>query len=253
MSILLSDEEIEDRYFLRGRMEILNVLNDVIYRRESVTVNFNGGKDFFLTRLLEARHDALIFDLSGDVKANQRLPESPGCIFVVHLNGIHIQFSGSQAHRFSWGGSDAFWVPLPERIVRRQRRESYRILLPVTTPLMAKLFSDEGILLDECPLHDLSVGGIGITINEGLYLELGQTIARLNLALPKQRAINCSAEVRHVTQLAGRHSGMRHRVGLRFTDLAPAMGVAIQRYITRVEHERRGLIPEAGDGAKRRS
>jgi len=253
MSILLSDDEIEDRYFLRGRMEILNVLNDVIYRRESVTVNFNAGKDFFLTRLLEARHDALIFDLSGDVKANQRLPESPGCIFVAHLNGIHIQFSGSQAQRFSWGGSDAFWVPLPERIIRRQRRESYRILLPVTKPVMVKLFSDEGIVLDECPLHDLSVGGIGVTINEGLYLELGQSIARVNLTLPKQRAINCSAEVRHVTQLTARHSGMRHRVGLRFTDLAPAMGVAIQRYITRVEHERRGLIPETDDRGRRRS
>lgn len=56
-----------------------------------------------------------------------------------------------------------------------------------------------------------------------------------------------------MTPLAGRHSGTRHRVGLHFTDLAPAMGVAIQRYITRVEHERRGLIPEAGDGRKRRS
>jgi c-di-GMP-binding flagellar brake protein YcgR len=204
MSVSLSDEEIEDRYFLRGRMEILNVLNDVIYRRESVMVNFNGGKDFFLTRLLEARHDALIFDLSGDVKANQRLPESPGCIFVVHLNGIHIQFSGSQARRFSWGGSDAFWVPLPERIIRRQRRESYRILLPVTKPLMVKLFSDDGILLDECPLHDLSVGGIGVTINEGLSLEPGQTIARVNLTLSKQRAINCAAEVRHVSHCASR-------------------------------------------------
>ena len=180
MSILLSDDEIEDRYFLRGRMEILNVLNDVIYRRESVTVNFNAGKDFFLTRLLEARHDALIFDLSGDVKANQRLSESPGCIFVAHLNGIHIQFSGTQAHRFSWGGSDAFWVPLPERIVRRQRRESYRILLPVAKPFLVKLFSDKGAILGDCTLHDVSVGGIGITVDERLHLALGQTIARVN-------------------------------------------------------------------------
>lgn len=251
MSILLSDDDIEDRYFLRGRMEILNVLNEVIYRRESVTVNFNAGKDFFLTRLLEARHDALIFDLSGDVKANQRLPESPSCIFVVRLNGIHIQFSGSRACRFSWGGSDAFWVPLPERIVRRQRRESYRILLPVVNPVLVKIFSSEGGMLGDCPLHDLSVGGIGITVDERLHIELGQTIARLNFILSKQRPINCSAEVRHVTHLISRQNGARDRVGLRFLELAPAMAVAIQRYITRVEHERRGLIPEAGDGGKR--
>ena len=183
MSVLLSDDEIEERYFLRGRMEILNVLNDLIYRRESVTLNFNSGKDFFLTRLLEARHDALIFDLSGDVKANQRLPESLRCVFVAQLNGIHIQFAGSQAHRFSWGGSDAFWVPLPERIVRRQRRESYRILLPVTKPVMVKLFSEQGVMLADCPLRDLSVSGIGLTANERLQLEVGETIARLQLPL----------------------------------------------------------------------
>lgn len=251
MTVLLSDEEIEDRYFLLGRMEILSVLNDVIYRREPVTVNFNSGRDSFLTTLLEARHDALIFDLSGDVKANQRLPESASCVFVLHLNGIHIQFSGRQAHRFSWGGSDAFWVPLPERIVRRQRRESYRILLPVARPLMVKLFSDEGLIQGDYPLHDLSVGGIGITVKQRLRLELGQTIARVNLALPKQRAINCAAVVCHVTHIGDRQSGAHYRVGLSFADLSPAMGVAIQRYITRIEHERRGLAPETGTGGKR--
>ncbi|WP_164931933.1 flagellar brake protein [Janthinobacterium sp. 17J80-10] len=237
----LSDDQIEDRYFLRGRMEILSVLNDLIHYREPVTVYFNGGRDFFQTILLEARADALVFDLSGDPEANRRLPASSTCLFVSHLNGIRVQFIGAQPERLSWGGSEAFRVPLPERLVRVQRRESYRILLPVAKPLMARLFAEDNGAVGEWPAHDLSVGGVGLAVIGQPPVEAGQVIARLALKLPLPVTIDCAAQVRHVTQIAERQEGDRYRIGLSFVDLAPAASVAIQRYITRIEHERRGL------------
>lgn len=236
----LSDDEIEDRYFLRGRMEILSVLNELILRREPVTVYFNGGRDFFQTTLLEARPEALIFDLSGDAFINKRLPASSSCIFVSSINGIRVQFAGSQPGCFSWGGSDAFWVPLPERVVRVQRRESYRILLPVAKPLMVKLFTGDGGALEEWPAHDLSVGGLGFSTVGAPRLEVEQEIARLKLALTAQIFIDCATQVRHITPMGERPDGVRYRIGVSFIDLAPATAVAIQRFITRIEHQRRG-------------
>lgn len=237
----LSDDEIEDRYFLLGRMEILSVLNDLIHFREPVTVYFNGGRDFFQTILLEARADALVFDLSGDPEANRHLPASSTCLFVSHLNGIRVQFLGTQPVRFSWGGSDAFCVPLPERLVRVQRRESYRILLPVARPLVARLYAEDDSAIGEWPAHDLSVGGLGLALVGLPPFEAGQAIARLVLTLPLPVTIDCAAQVRHITQTAERQEGNRYRIGLSFVDLAPAASVAIQRYITRIEHQRRGL------------
>lgn len=237
----LSDDEIEDRYLLRGRMEILSVLNDLIHYREPVTVYFNGGRDFFQTTLLEARANALVFDLSGDPDANRRLPASSTCVFVAHLDGIRVQFLGAQPGRFSWGGSDAFWVPLPERVVRVQRRESYRILLPVAKPLMARLLADDESAIGEWPAHDLSVSGLGLAAVGQPPVEQGQLIARLTMTLPWPVTIDCAAQVRHVTQIAERPEGKRYRIGLSFIELAPAAAVAIQRFITRIEHQRRGL------------
>jgi hypothetical protein len=236
----LSDDEIEDRYFLRGRMEILSVLNELILRREPVTVYFNGGRDFFQTTLLEARADALVFDLSGDPVINKRLPASSSCIFVSSINGIRVQYAGGQVGKFSWGGSDAFWVPLPERMVRVQRRESYRILLPVAKPLMLKLFANDKQVIGEWPAHDLSVGGLGFTTIGMPPVEVEQEIPRLRLPLPGQILVECVAQVRHVTPMSERLDGGRYRVGVCFTDLAPATAVAIQRFITIVEHQRRG-------------
>lgn len=240
----LSDDEIEDRYFLLGRMEILSVLNDLIHRRTPVTVHYNGGRDFFITTLLEARPEALIFDLGGDDKANDRLPLSPGSVFVAYLDGIRVQFSGAQARRFSWGGSDAFWVPLPERVVRVQRRESFRILLPVAQPLMVALYNGSDKLIGEWPTHDLSVGGLALTTLGQPHFKPMQPIARLVFQLPlaKRQAIDCPAMVRHVTPLSDRMGSARYRVGLSFSRLPLATAVAVQRCIIRIEHDRRNLV-----------
>ncbi len=241
MTASLSDDEIEDRYFLRGRMEIISVLNDLIHRREQITVHFNSGRDFFMTTVLEARQDALVFDISGDAKINQRLSQSSGCVFVARLNGIRVQFVVTQPERFSWGGSDAYIVPLPERIVRMQRRESYRITLPVTKPLIVKFYAADGIGLGEFATHNLSVGGLGIAAVGRTALELSEKIARARVLLTKQRSVDCDAVVRHTTVLAERANESHYRIGVAFSDLPSSMGVMIQRYITKTEHERANL------------
>lgn len=242
MSVGLSDEEIEDRFYLLGRMEILRLLNDLIHRREPVTVNFNGGRESLLTILLEARPEALIFDLGGDDRANQNLPKSRNCIFVARPDGIRVQFSGGKPNRFSWGDRDAFWIPLPERVVRMQRRESFRILLPVAKPLTVRLLGEGGENWGEWPVHDLSVGGAGINVLGEQGMEPGMTIPRLVLFLPNHGAVDCAALVRHVSRLAGSDfNSTRYRVGVAFQGLPRSMEVAIQRCIIDIEHERRRL------------
>lgn len=239
----LSDDEIEDRYFLLGQMEILSVLNDLIHRRAPTTIYFNGGRDFFITTLLEARPEALIFDYGGDEKANQNLPYSANCVFVSHLDGIRVQFSGGPPRSFSWGGSNAFWIPLPERVVRVQRRESYRVQLPIAHPLMVALYGHDQKLLGEWPTHDLSVGGLGFNVTGTPNFKPLNHLPRLVFQLPvqKRQAIDCPAVVRHVTQLSEQHGRTRWRVGVSFSRLPLATAVMIQRYIIWVEHERRNL------------
>jgi c-di-GMP-binding flagellar brake protein YcgR len=205
-----------------------------------VTVYFNGGRDFLLTTLLEARSDGFIFDPSGDLKANMRLPASRTSVFVARLNGIRVQFSVKQAHPFSWGGSDAFLAPLPERVVRLQRRESYRILLPVAKPLMVKFYSADGLIMADWASHDLGVTGLGISVPRMPRIQVDEEIARVKLPLTKQHVVECAAIVRHVTPL-GERTRAQYRVGVSFSNLPPATGVMIQRYITRIEHERRNL------------
>ncbi|CAN5724624.1 flagellar brake protein [soil metagenome] len=241
MSASLTNEEIEDRYFLLGRMEILNVLNDLIHRREPVSVYFNGGKDFILTLLLEARSDALIFDLGGDERTNKLLEKSASCVFIASPDGIRVQFSGLEPERFSWGDSDAFWVPLPERLVRLQRRECYRNVLPVINALKVTLSDQSGASLGDWALHDLSVGGFGASVAGEPRCKIGDTLAHVMIALSDKTKLDCSGIVRHISSI-DRHGSGRYRVGVEFMQLPHKMEVAIQRYIIKIEYERRKLL-----------
>jgi flagellar brake protein len=242
MDLTLQDEEFDDRYFLRGRMEILNCLNDVIRYRENVTVYFNQGKSHLLTTLLEAGVDHLLFDLGGEESANRRLERAQGCVMVAMHHGIRIQFSTQEVpQRFSWGGTEAFSIPLPEKIVRLQRREAYRVALAVSKPVMARVTGDDGILLCELPIHDLSVGGIGMNAIGNTNLNVGDEI-EVSFSLAKGKPMHCRAQVRHITTMgrSGRQANLR--VGLSFVDFPIALSAKVQRYILQVEREREALV-----------
>ncbi|NEX59613.1 flagellar brake protein [Noviherbaspirillum galbum] len=243
MDLSQNDSEIEDRFFLLGRMEIINCLNDLIRQREPLTVYFNQGKDFILTTLLEAGAEHVLFDLGGDPRANRRLESSTGnCVMVAVQNGIRIQFSVPQApRRFSWGGADAFEVPLPARIVRMQRRESYRVTLPVKKPVMAKITNDSGVLICELPIHDLSVGGAGLNAVDQSALAEGDEVD-ISFPLGEGQVIRNRAKVRHVTQVGSTGSHPLLRVGLCFLRLPVASSARLQRFILQVEHQRSALV-----------
>ena len=238
----LNIDAVEDRFLVRGRMEILNVFNDLIHRCEPVTVVFGDAAERLPTRLLEAHGNALIFEPGPDGAANARLLKESNCSFIASPDGIRVQFTAGQAKRISWGGSRAFYVPLPECVIRVQRQESYRILVAPEQPPIVCLFSDEGIALGEWPLRDLSVGGLGITIHGQSPLARCKTVARISFSLPQHGSIECPVTLRHATGANAEESNPPYRIGLMFSALPSEMGVAIQRYIIEQEQQRRSRM-----------
>jgi len=238
----LSNDENDDRFSVQGRMEILNVLNDLIHRREPVSVTFGDG-DAFHTTLLEVRKNTLIFAMSPDQDVNQAFLRTHACSFLARPDGICVQFTGGRVRRISWGGG-ALSMPLPERLVRLQRQESFRILIPPQQAVKARLFSIDGTSLGEWPVHDLSVGGLGVTVDEPSSAALGQRIASVSLLLPERGEIACAVSLRHATDLAQDEGNSPHRIGVAFSDLSAEARAVIQRYIIDLEYERRRLAME---------
>ncbi|MBC3920446.1 flagellar brake protein [Undibacterium sp. CY18W] len=243
MSASYSNDEIEDKFFLLGQREILGALNELAHRREPVTVYFNDGKQFIVTMILSARSDGLVFDVGGDAGSNKRLEQAKTCVFLAFPDGIRVQFSGVDPQPFTWGDQDAFWVPIPKRVVRMQRREYFRNQLPIIDPLMVKLYDDKGQMIANWPIYDLSVGGLSVQLTGAPELKLQDRVAKMLIVLGARNIVHCEGVVRHITSLDRTTSG-KHRVGLSFQKLPHDMDVAIQKHINQLEYERRKLLPK---------
>ena len=241
MSASLTDQEIEDRFFLFGQVEILSVLNELSHRREPVSVYFNGGQNFILTVILSARPDGLVFDLGGDPKMNHQLEKVNSCVFMAFPDGIRVQFTGLDPQRFMWGEDEAFWVPIPERIIRLQRREFYRNLLPISQDIRAKLHNANGEMIANWRIHDLSVGGFGVVVEGEPPLRLGETIAQVWINLSPKVHVHCPVSVQHITFIERTKLG-KFQIGFRFQNLSHAMDIAIQKTILQIEYERHRLL-----------
>lgn len=241
MSASLSNDEIEDKYFLLSQVEILSILNELAHRREGITLYFDGGQHFILTAILSARPEGLVFDLGGDPKSNRLLEKAKQCVFIAKPDGIRVQFTGQNPQRFQWGEDDAFWVPLPDRVVRLQRRESYRIIVPGSSRIRVKLSDSDAKLIADWPIHDLSVSGFGILVDHPPAFAVGDEICQVWISLPNNVNLHCPAIVRHISFLGQARSG-KYQIGFSLVNLPHNMDVAIQKTILNIEYERHRLL-----------
>lgn len=239
-------EDEDERFFLTGPTEIAFALNDLIHRGERVTINFADGAEQILTILLEVdrRAGTLVFDRGGSEKANSRLLGSPRNIFIAKPDGIKVQFVTGEVSGATFNGRDAFATALPERMVRLQRRESFRVTTPIGRPLLCYLGLVNGEPLN-LPLHDISVCGAGLTLSDKAPLfEVGKRLDAVRIDLPEHGEVRCKATVRHVTPAGNVRGKPVFLVGLRFDELPHASQARIQRYIVDLERARRSTQPD---------
>ncbi|MBI1890784.1 MAG: flagellar brake protein [Burkholderiales bacterium] len=239
-------DKIDERFFVHGRMEILDILTDLVFRDEPITVCFNGGGERRETRLLDARERMFVFDCDDAPETNQRLSESSRCVFSAFPDGIRVQFAATQISPIPWDDKIVFCAALPDRLARLQRQESFRVhFKPENAPLV-RLFSADGVKLGQWPLHDISTDGLAITTDVADPLVFAQTIGGVAVTLPADYGdVDCGIALRHATVLNKEISGYSHRIGMKFSNLPIDMRASIQRYIIQSEYEKRRT--EAGN------
>lgn len=240
----LSEAEIEERFHITGQTAIRFMLAAFVRERESFSVQFGGGQEMFLTTLLavDAESGRLILDCSGSAESNRRFLDSERNVFVGRPGGIQVHFSTGAASEIDFEGAKAFSVKLPALLVRLQRREYFRIETPRVRPLEFFARLPDGGLLN-LPVHDVSVSGIALTAPSlPAGLEVGMLLGNSRFRLPEEtHDLFFSASVRHLSELEARSGNRQWRLGLQFEKMPVSDANRIQRYIVRIEHERREL------------
>ena len=240
MKIELISSEDRGRYLVTHHRDIVRYLKEVQENKNLVAIYGENGRDFVLSTLLsvDEKKGHLLLEQGVDAVMNAMLLGSRHCTFATTHDQVHIQFSSGRIEAASFGKDPAFRVPIPAEILRLQRREYYRLVTSVVNPVKCLLNTDSGLM--ETVVVDISIGGVGVlAYQEEGRLKAGEVYHGCRIALPGTGEFALSLSVRTTFDITLKNGRLTHRAGCQFIDLPPSVETAIQRYIIRVERERR--------------
>jgi c-di-GMP-binding flagellar brake protein YcgR len=234
------------KYLIHSKKEIQHILRAVMQQNELVSAHFDHGKHFMLTAILavDPERDALILDYGPEEVLNRRILESDKILFVTSQDRVKVQFAADRIEATRFGDRPAFQVKLPASLLKLQRREYYRLDTPIAKPLKC-IVPLEGGLKVELPIVDISIGGIGVVVRVDEFVpRSGAVFQGCRFDLPDIGTIVTALETRTVFDVVVKGGVETRRVGFQFVNLPNNMQSMVQRYIVKLERERRALLAD---------
>lgn len=240
---VILEPEAFSQYLLHSANEILFVLRSMVKDGSRITVYFNEGKDFLLTTVIAVDEEGLVLDYGSSAEMNRRAEQAKKLFCVASHDRVRVQFLLRGVRQVDFEGSPAFRADLPDTLLRLQRREYYRLTTPVARPLKCQVplsWADGSQDALEINVVDISGGGLAVMAPpEGIAFEPGMEFPNCRVELPEVGIIAATLIVRNLFDITLRSGMVVKRAGCQFIDLPGPMLTLIQRYIIRVERERK--------------
>lgn len=202
---------------------------------------YDGARDFIMTSLLGVGDKGLWVEQGADAPKNRRVTESGKITVVGSLEQVKLQFSVEGVRAVTHQGYPAFYLPFPDSLYRIQRREYYRLMLPLSDRLHCAIpiKRQQEVERVEISVMDISGGGVRLfyTDNEVEFV-LGQVYKGCQINLPEVGKISATLTVRNLVETSPKPGQTIRRVGCEFSDLDNASSVLLQRYVTKVQRLR---------------
>jgi c-di-GMP-binding flagellar brake protein YcgR len=233
-----------DKYKVHSRLEICSVLGALQKAGSLVTCYFGEGSDFILTSILrvDAEQEAVILDYGADGASNLRALRTKGFTFVAAHERIKIQFSAESLHKARFDQRDAFSIALPDTLLRLQRREYFRILVPLSQPLKCAIPpQDESVdAPKEAAVADISCGGVALVgFSAEAKVEDGMCFRGCQIHLADEGAVTADLLIKSTFEVVLKNGHKQLHAGCQFVNMPERVRANIQRYINAMERERR--------------
>jgi c-di-GMP-binding flagellar brake protein YcgR len=168
-----------------------------------------------------------------------------GAEFITQLDGVSISFATGPVTLCEYEKLPALRMALPKSLVRLQRREHFRVPMPIAHPVKCMVPSQSEDDDEPITTHivDIGCGGVALTDTTGrLGIETGRMLPGCRLLLPETDVVFTTLEVRNSAQIRLANGAFQTRLGCKFIDLPNDMAAKLQRFVMAIEHARRNSI-----------
>jgi c-di-GMP-binding flagellar brake protein YcgR len=243
------------QYVLTNSFEIRFYLNQLNKKRSIATAYLDEGRSLFLTSVVavDEKKNQILLDPAHDETMNRLACNASRITVATHLDRVKIQFRLPSVTTTSHQGQRALCANIPESLLRLQRREYFRLEPPLGAPVFCKVtlqLAEGTTKVLDMPLSDISAGGVSLVtaVENAEHICQNMPLPDCRLDIPGEGVITVNLEVRKTVEVSNR-SGQHHlRIGCEFIDLSSARQAMIERYITKIERERKardsGLMGE---------
>jgi len=243
----LDRDDVKARFAVNSNTEILFLLNAIQKRNLLVNLDIPGSRQIVVTSIIAVNKsdNTLILDSARGDALNRELMSGKGAEFITQLDGVSITFSTGPVTLCEHEKMPALRIAMPKSIVRLQRREHFRVPLPIARPIKCIVPSTSTDDLDPISAHivDIGCGGIAIAESGGrLGTEPGRILPACRLLLPDTDVIITSLEVRNSAQIRLLNGAFQTRLGCKFIDLPNDMAAMLQRFVMNIERVRRDSL-----------
>lgn len=233
------DEDIG--FHVSSRMEMLFILQGIARQKSPVALYYGKGQSFILSMLLDVNEYGMWLDVGPSLPKNMQLLASREITFVGVHQHVKIQFTAQHIESTQFENREAFYMDLPDYLLRIQRREFFRIYIPASA--QAKCIvpippdnQDDPPRKHEVPVFDISGGGIGLICDEDDGVLLPDRVFHdCRILLPDIGLLSASLEVRYSIDFTPPGYMDSKRVGCRFLHLDTQANILLQRLITQLQ------------------
>jgi c-di-GMP-binding flagellar brake protein YcgR len=240
-----NDEDLDLR--IMSKVEMRSILQSIAEQGSHVALYYGSGRDFILTTVLGVHEQGLWLDVGPFAPENRQIMRSDKITFVSAHQHVKIQFVAHGIENSSFDDSQAFYLELPDHLLRIQRRAHFRMAIPAHSlvkciiPIQPENPDDPVVML-EANIIDISGGGIALRCAEHENrLPPEKIIPDCQILIPDVGTMIVTIEVRYSMNFTAPNKVVHKHVGCQFIDLDPQMNILLQLYITRLQSE--SLIP----------
>ena len=229
------------RYDVHSRLDIVSTMRALADHHTLVTAYGERPSDFIVSAVLAVYpdDDLMVLDFGADRAPTERVLSAGDVRIVTQLDHIRIQFVTEAVGTVEYEGAPAFLARIPEVMQRLQRREFYRVRIPLSSALRLTVTPDpeHPQLSAALRVLDVSCGGIALTdVPVALGAAVGTVYRDCTLTLPGLGPVSLDLRVVRVTRDETKPGTCL--VAGSFIDLAAPTMMLLQRYINRLERER---------------
>jgi c-di-GMP-binding flagellar brake protein YcgR len=240
----ISGTDDEEKFKVYSRLEICSVLGALQKAGSLVTAYFGSNNDFILTCIVrvDADENEVVLDCGADAAANLRALKASGITFVAAHEHIKIQFSADSLRKLRVDQRDAFGIPLPSALLRLQRREYFRIVIPLSQPLKCAIppQADAVNAPEKATVADISCGGVALVgFSTPAGVESGMCLHGCQIQLPDAGVVTADLLIKSTFDVTLKNGSKHLHAGCEFINMPERARSNIQRYINAVERERK--------------